>query len=91
LAPRLVIAGADGVIECVADARVTLRRADGTREVFERPEGDGDPHLAPMRRWAEVVRDAVRGGVAVAPTFADGWACDVVLDRLRAGPLRVSD
>jgi predicted dehydrogenase len=31
------------------------------------------------------------GLVSLAPTFADGWACDVVLDRLRAGPLRVSD
>jgi hypothetical protein len=41
-----------------------------------------------MTRWAEVVRDAVRDGVAPpdAPTFADGLACARVLDVLRAGP-----
>jgi predicted dehydrogenase len=85
LAPRLVVRGSRGVLECVADARLTLRRTDGSSEVFERPVSDGDPHLAPMQRWAEVVRDAVMAGETVAPTFADGWACDVVLDRLRGG------
>jgi len=87
-APRLVVTGSDGVVECVAGARLTLRRVDGTRETFDRPEADGDPPLVPMRRWAEVVRDAVRAGTPVAPTFADGWACDVVLDALRSGPRR---
>jgi hypothetical protein len=40
-----------------------------------------------MRRWAEVVRDSVREGIAPldAPTFSDGLACAAVLDRLRAG------
>jgi hypothetical protein len=40
-----------------------------------------------MARWAEVVRDAVRAGVATtdAATFADGLACDRVLDALRRG------
>lgn len=85
LAPRLVVSGTDGVLECVADARLTLRRPDGDHETFERPVADGDPHLVPMRRWAEVVRDLVRTGEAGTPTFADGWACDVVLDQLRAG------
>ena len=83
LAPRLVISGSEGVLECVADARLTLRRGDGTRDELDRPETDGDPHLVPMRRWAEVVRDAVRAGTSVAPTFVDGVACDRVLDALR--------
>ena len=40
-----------------------------------------------MRRWAGVVRDAVREGGAPpgVPTFADGLACVRVLDRLREG------
>jgi predicted dehydrogenase len=88
--PRLVVTGSDGVLECIADASLTLRRADGTREKFEPPEADGDPHLVPMRRWAEVVRDAVRARTPLAPTFADGWACDVVLDALRSSPCRPS-
>lgn len=86
LASRLVVGGSDGLLECVADQRITLRRADGTREEFERPTATADPHLVPMRRWAEVARDAVVAGTAPegAPTFADGVACDRVLDQLRA-------
>jgi predicted dehydrogenase len=85
LAPRITIAGSDGVLECVADTRITVRRGP-ERDEHERPKADGDPHLEPMRRWAAVVRDAVEAGVASAgvPTFADGLACARVLDRLRA-------
>jgi predicted dehydrogenase len=86
LAPRVVLAGSEGVVEVVADQRATLRRADGTRDEWQSPETDGDPHLVPMRRWAEVVRDAVDGGVVApdAATFADGLAMVEVLDAIRA-------
>jgi predicted dehydrogenase len=90
VAPRLVITGSEGVLECVADTTITLRRADGTRDRFTAPPADGDPHLVPMRRWAEQVRRAVDDGELVGPTFADGAACDAVLDQLRAAPLRAS-
>ena len=83
LAVRVVVSGSDGVLECVADSRLTLRRADGSREDIAVERGDGDPHLAGMQRWAEALRDAVHDGAPVPPTFADGAACDVVLDRLR--------
>ena len=87
LAPCVVLAGADGVVEVVADQRVTLRRADGTRDEWHAPEAEGDPHLVPMRRWAEVVRDAVAEGVVDpdAATFADGLAMVALLDAIRAG------
>lgn len=86
VAPRLVITGTDGVIECVADAKITLRRADGSREEFTRPPCDGDPHLEPMQRWAQAVTTAVEKGTAPprAATFADGLACARVLDQLRS-------
>jgi len=85
VAPRLVVIGTDGLLECVADRRVVVRTREG-REEHEAPSG-ADPHLEPMRRWATVVRDAVRDGAAPAgaPTFADGLACARVLDQLRAG------
>ena len=38
-----------------------------------------------MRRWAELVRDAVRDHRPIEPSFADGLACDRVLDQLRRG------
>jgi predicted dehydrogenase len=85
LAPRVTVTGSDGVLECVAEARITVRRGP-EREEHDRPPTRGDPHLEPMRRWAVVVRDAVDAGTAPdgAPTFADGFACARVLDRLRA-------
>ena len=86
LAPRVVIAGSEGVVEVVADHRVVLRRADGTRDEWTAPNTEGDPHLEPMRRAAEVVRDVVRDGAEIsdAATFADGLAMAEVLDALRA-------
>lgn len=85
LAPRLVVTGSEGVLECVAEARVVVRRADGSQEEHRGPESEGDPHLLPMRTFAAAVRDSVEEGVAPAgtPTFADGLACARVLDALR--------
>jgi predicted dehydrogenase len=82
-APRLVINGTEGVIDCVADSRLTLRR-DGERHAIEVERGD-DPHLEPMRRWAAVVRDAVHHQRPLEPSFVDGLRCDLVLDQLRSG------
>jgi predicted dehydrogenase len=86
LPPRLVLFGDDGVIEDVADQRVVVRRADGTRDerTFEGEPGR-DRHLVPMHRWAEVVRDCVNERVtpATVPTFADGASVDEVLAALR--------
>jgi predicted dehydrogenase len=82
VAHRIVVTGAEGVIEVVADAKVVWRRADGTRDEFVVDETAADPHLVPMRAWAEIVRDAVREGAPLTPSFVDGLACRRVLDRL---------
>jgi predicted dehydrogenase len=82
---RIVVTGSEGVVELVADAKVVSRLADGTRDEFVPAETAPDPHLVPMRRWAELVRDAVREGEPLTPSFADGLACRRVLDRLLAG------
>ena len=83
--PRVVVLGSDGTLESVADGRITLRDAEGTREVFTFDPPREDPHLVPMRAWAAVVRDAVRSGEVPdgEPTFADGVACARVMDALR--------
>ena len=89
-APRIVIVGADAVAEVVADHRVVVTRADGTRTEWRAPEADAgaDPHLASMLAWAVAVRDAVRTGVIArgVPTFADGVATAHVIDAIRAAP-----
>jgi predicted dehydrogenase len=92
IAPRLTVLGRDATCEIVADARVVLRRGDGTSEDLtpKATPGDGsDRHAEPMHRFAEVVRDVVTGAEVPpgVPTFADGYACDVVLDQLRAAPI----
>jgi predicted dehydrogenase len=85
IAPRITVIGADAVAELVADERLVVRHRDG-----ERTERDlsvtGDHHVGPMRAFAAVVRDAVTNGIVPAevPTFADGAACDAVLELLRA-------
>jgi predicted dehydrogenase len=91
LAPRLTVFGARAVVEVIADDRITIRPAGGEREDVETIDlgtTGADRHLAPMRRFAEVVRDAVTSRTVPdhAPTFADGRACDSVLGRLRAAP-----
>jgi predicted dehydrogenase len=84
LAPRLVLVGTDAVAEVVGSG-VRLRTAAGEPELVPVAVDAGDPHLAPMRAWAGVVRDALRSGTvdAGAPTFANGLACAWVLDALR--------
>jgi predicted dehydrogenase len=89
ITPRFTVFGSEAVAELTGETRITLRRPDGTREVIDADDvAAADAHLAPMHRWAEVVRDAVAAGAAPpgAPTFADGRASDEVLARLRACP-----
>jgi predicted dehydrogenase len=83
--PRVVVLGSEGTLESIADGRVTLRNAEGTHEAFSFDPPREDPHLVPMRAWAEVVRDAVVEGTIPhgEPTFADGVACARVMDALR--------
>jgi len=83
--PRITVLGSEGALESIGDSRIMMRTDDGTTEVFSFDAPAEDPHLVPMRAWAEVVRDAVRSGEVRdgIPTFADGVACARVLDALR--------
>jgi predicted dehydrogenase len=88
IAPRFVVFGADAVVEVVGDERVVVRRPGTEPETVTVEAEARDRHLVPMQRFAEVVRDAVESGDVApgVPTFADGCACDAVLDDLRAAP-----
>ncbi len=92
LAPRVVVVGSEATVEVVADHRVVVRRLDGSRTEWVSPEiGEADPHLGAMRSWAEVVRDSVVAGTALADaaTFVDGRVVATLMDeiRVRAGTL----
>jgi predicted dehydrogenase len=89
-APRLTLFGTEAALEDVGDRRIRLVRSGGVTDVFAyEGEGERERHGSAMGRFAEVVRDAVENGAAPAgaPTFADGYACDLVLDQLRAAPI----
>jgi predicted dehydrogenase len=83
--PRVVVLGSEGTLESIADGKITLRNEEGTQDVFTFEQPREDPHLVPMRAWAEVVGEAVRSGEVPdgEPTFADGVACARVMDALR--------
>jgi predicted dehydrogenase len=93
LPPRITVVGSDATLENVADRRLTVRDASGPRDDLTTTavEPSDDHHAGPMLTLAAAVRDAVRSGEAPASvaTFADGLACDEVLDRLRAAPMTV--
>jgi predicted dehydrogenase len=86
LPSRVTVIGSQGALELRSDHRITHTTVDGSDEVFRLDVTAADPHLIPMQRWAEVVRDAVRAGVAPpdAATLEDGLACAQVMDELRA-------
>jgi predicted dehydrogenase len=93
LPPRITVVGSDATLENVADQRLTVRDASSRREdvTVTTSESSGDHHGAPMAVLAVAVRDALRTGAAPAgvATFADGLACDEVLEQLRAAPMAV--
>jgi predicted dehydrogenase len=83
--PTLVVVGSQGALESVADSRIVLHTANGSKEVFA-AEAGGNALFRAQKEWAGVIRDAVREGVAPAgaPTFDDGLAWNEVMDRVRA-------
>ena len=88
LPSRVTVIGSDGALELRSDHRITRTTAAGTEDVFTLDVTAADPHLIPMQRWAEVVRDAVSEGVAPpdAATLEDGVACAEIMNWLRDRP-----
>ena len=64
VAHRIVVTGEEGVVEVVADAKVGGAGPTASRTGFVPADTAADPHVVPMRAWAEVVRGAVRDRAA---------------------------
>jgi predicted dehydrogenase len=90
---QVVVIGSDAILDPIHPRRShTVHQSAGwiERHARERTtvpfrlEQAGDNHRLEMTPWAAIVRDAVRNGAAApdSPTFADGLACAVVMDRL---------
>ena len=82
--PRIVILGSEGAIENIGDARVVVRKSDGSTEQLEFELRAGDPHAEAMTGWTAAIRDSVLTGKPIAPSFADGLACMKVMEQWRA-------
>jgi predicted dehydrogenase len=78
----LLVIGSEGVLE-EAGNRVVVHTPDGDRELFQ-AEPRANPLAPAMQRYAEVMRDAVREREVPpdVPTFDDGLACALVMDRV---------
>ncbi len=83
LVPRIVVLGSEGTIENIGDARVVVRRNDGSTEQLEFEPRGGDPHNEAMTAWATAIRDSVLSGEPIGPSFADGLACMEVMEQWR--------
>jgi predicted dehydrogenase len=80
---RTAVFGANGLLDLDTDA-VVLRTASGEVDTFEVDLQGKTPLDISMERWAACVCDAVRSGVVEPgwPTFDDGLACAIVMDRM---------
>ena len=85
LAPSMMVIGSEGVLELTGDQRIIVRRSDGTSEEHRLETEPGNSMVASMERFAKAVRDCVRVGAVPegSPTFADGYACAELMDRMR--------
>ncbi|CAN7327901.1 Gfo/Idh/MocA family oxidoreductase [Phenylobacterium sp. LjRoot225] len=81
---RLVLLGAEGAIEVVDDQVLTLRRPGGAAETFDLGAPAGNAYAQTIDPWLASVRDALRDGRQIVPSFDDGVATTEVLDQLRA-------
>ncbi|MGH8996170.1 MAG: hypothetical protein ACRDYB_09125, partial [Acidimicrobiales bacterium] len=78
----LVVLGSSAVLQEAAN-RVVVRTPDAEREVF-RGDTEANPLLVAMQRYAGTIRDAVRDREVPSdtPTFEDGLACAIVMDKV---------
>ncbi len=81
---RMAVFGASGLLE-VGEDTVVRRSSDGDVETYKVDLQGKTPLVFSMERWASIVCDSVREGAAApgSPTFEDGYACALLMDRMR--------
>jgi predicted dehydrogenase len=80
---RLAVFGSAGMLD-LDDKGIVLRSAGGEVRTYEVDLQGKSSLVLSMERWAAFGCDAVRSGTVAPgwPTFADGLACAVVMDRM---------
>lgn len=84
LVPRITVFGSEGAAELVGARELHVRRPGEAPVITTFEPVEGDPHLPAMQPWIAAVRTAVETREPIQPSFADGVACALVMDTLRA-------
>ena len=81
---RTAVFGSTGMLE-ITEKSVVRYASGGAVDSYEVDMDGKTPLVYSMERWASIVCDAVRTGAAEpgSPTFEDGLACALVMDRMR--------
>ena len=85
---RMILLGSKGAIEFVNDRSIIVRRPGAEDETIEFPPPPGDLHEPALIPWLIEVRDALKEGRQIAPSFDDGVATAEAMDRLKANLVR---
>ena len=81
MAPRVVVLGTEGSLECLVDGSLKRKPVSGDPEIYEGVGGYVIPQA--MKAWVATVCQAVEAGTPLAPDFNDGLRCARILDRMR--------
>ncbi len=67
--------------------RLELKRLDKADQEFSFPASTGDMHEPAFIQWAAVLRDAIKAGEQIEPSFRAGVASAEVIDQMRANAI----
>ena len=86
----LHLIGTDGAISIHDFDRLTVIPPKGAPELIDLSGEDGEGGLGgSVGAWLGNVMEAIRTGTQIAPSFDDGLAAALVIDRLKADAVRV--
>jgi predicted dehydrogenase len=81
---RMILMGSEGSLELLNEVAIILRRPGQPEETFDFPLPPGDLHDPALIPWLTEVRDALRNGSRLTPSFDDGVAAAEAMDLLRS-------
>jgi len=81
--PVIQIFGSEGALILTGSNKLELKRTDKADQDFDFPVWQGDQHEPAFSNWSYLIQEAIRERKQIAPSFRDGYACAVVMDKLR--------
>jgi predicted dehydrogenase len=88
---HIEVIGTEGVIVLDGYTDIQLKVPGMADQKLQYSPPTGDPHEPSFRKWAAILKDTIRNGAQIDPSFADGVACAVVMEDLRNDAVWPSD